>query len=215
MKLKNKSEEDDEYSPSSEICSHSESSFELNENTKVSNKSKKGSRRHKSSAEIKILEDCYEMDNKWTKETVDFIKVNTKLTESQIYKWGYDQKRKRTCKNGIRDELRERRRRKLSDSFGNDYNTMVNELFPEEQSESSPIPMLQKLNMVKSQFNSEKSIRLFSDKETAENDPFDSRNSGEKELVSENKTSLLSKVNFLEFDQPSGLFDFKKWEDNL
>ena len=78
-----------------------------------------------------MLEDCWERDNEWTKATVDYIKANTQLSETQIYKWGYDQKRKRCCKDGIRNKLREQKRRKMSDSETSDYNTMVDSLFPD------------------------------------------------------------------------------------
>lgn len=33
-------------------------------------------------------------DQEWTKETVDFIQANSQLTLTQIYKWGWDQKKK-------------------------------------------------------------------------------------------------------------------------
>lgn len=80
---------------------------------------------------MKILEDCWDNDNEWTKTTVDHIKAHTKLTEAQIYKWGYDQKRKQSCKDGIRNMLREQKRRKMGESETSDYNTMVDLLFPD------------------------------------------------------------------------------------
>jgi hypothetical protein len=33
-------------------------------------------------------------DQEWTKDTVDFIKINSHMSLTQIYKWGWDQKKK-------------------------------------------------------------------------------------------------------------------------
>ena len=100
------------------------------------------------------------MDNEWTKSTVDYIKNNTKLSETQIYKWGYDQKRKRSCKEGIRNSIREAKRRKMSDSEASDYNTMVDLLFPdvEVMTTSSSIRTDRNQKSIDYKYSSTKSI---------------------------------------------------------
>jgi hypothetical protein len=87
-----------------------------------------------------MLEDCWKMDPLWTQKTIEFIKDNTNMTQTQVYKWGYDQKRNGACKEGIRYCIRETKRVKLSDSSLSDYNMMVNELFPEVESELTQEP---------------------------------------------------------------------------
>ena len=36
----------------------------------------------------------FEEDRNWTKETCHMVSIKTGLTESQVYKWGWDQKKK-------------------------------------------------------------------------------------------------------------------------
>lgn len=40
------------------------------------------------------MERCFAKDEEWTRETVEFLKANTQLSYTQIYKWGWDQKKK-------------------------------------------------------------------------------------------------------------------------
>lgn len=81
---------------------------------------------------MRLLDKFFTLDPEWSKDTIKFISSFLSLTELQLYKWGYDQKRKFSCKKGIRNKVRENRRRKYSDNCITDYNSMVSELFPEE-----------------------------------------------------------------------------------
>ena len=41
-----------------------------------------------------MLESCFAKDPEWTQETVEYVKLHTQLNYVQIYKWGWDQKKK-------------------------------------------------------------------------------------------------------------------------
>lgn len=86
------------------------------------------------------MEECLKIDSEWTQKTVDFIKSHTSLSEKQIYKWGYDKNRKGKYSNGIRDSIRENKRRKLNESDSSDYNQIVTELFLNEDTKCSKEP---------------------------------------------------------------------------
>lgn len=104
---------------------------------------KKGSRKIKDVIQLQLLEEFFALDSEWSKDTIKYISGFLPLTKLQLYKWGYDQKRKNSCKKGIRNKIRESRRRKFSDNSVTDYNTMVSELFPEEEEKlNSPIDIL-------------------------------------------------------------------------
>lgn len=51
-------------------------------------------RRRKTADEINLLERCFAKDQDWNRDTVEFLKTNTQLSYTQIYKWGWDQKKK-------------------------------------------------------------------------------------------------------------------------
>ena len=52
-------------------------------------------RRRKTSEQIRILHEYFMRDPCWSKETVDEVVRVSKLSEAQVYKWGWDQKKKR------------------------------------------------------------------------------------------------------------------------
>ena len=54
----------------------------------------------------------FENDPHWTKETLQSLSNDTRLTEAQVYKWGWDQKRK---KFGIDEAERMRQRQHALD----------------------------------------------------------------------------------------------------
>ena len=51
-------------------------------------------RRRKSGEQIKMLIREFERNPNWTKETLTGVSRRTGLSEAQVYKWGWDQKRK-------------------------------------------------------------------------------------------------------------------------
>ena len=55
-------------------------------------------RKGKTQEEIKFLEEQFSYDPQWTKRTRKYCKKHLNLSTSQIYKWGYD-KKKRNRKN--------------------------------------------------------------------------------------------------------------------
>lgn len=99
---------------------------------KTSSKKVKGtaklSRKIKDRSQLEFLEEFFKLDPEWTKSTISFISKFMNLTPLQLYKWGYDQKRKNSCKKGIRNKVRENRRVTLSEQY-TDYNLMVDQLF--------------------------------------------------------------------------------------
>jgi hypothetical protein len=47
----------------------------------------------------------YKKDPEWTKETIMRVSQATGLLESQVYKWGWDQKNKKEAENNEDDQL--------------------------------------------------------------------------------------------------------------
>ena len=54
----------------------------------------KRKRNRKNSKQIRYLMSEFDKDPNWTKETCNKVSRETGLTESQVYKWGWDQKNK-------------------------------------------------------------------------------------------------------------------------
>jgi hypothetical protein len=94
------------------------------------------SRKIKDVKQFRLLEKFFALDPNWTKSTIKFISEFMELTELQLYKWGYDQKRKSSHRKGIRDVIREKRRSSFTFNENMDYNTMVSDLFPEGEEET-------------------------------------------------------------------------------
>jgi hypothetical protein len=61
------------------------------------------------------------------------------LSRLQLYKWGYDQKRKSSCKAGIRSKKRDSLRKRMSSSNSLDYNMMVDDLLEGIKPSNSPV----------------------------------------------------------------------------
>ena len=52
-------------------------------------------RKRKTQQQLEELANAFDSDPHWSKETLYEIAVKTSLTEAQVYKWGWDQKRKK------------------------------------------------------------------------------------------------------------------------
>lgn len=52
-------------------------------------------RKRKSFDQLKILEEQFNADPHWSKQKLALISLETSLSEGQVYKWGWDQKRKK------------------------------------------------------------------------------------------------------------------------
>ncbi|CAI2359212.1 unnamed protein product [Moneuplotes crassus] len=68
----------------------------INKASQKKNPARRGpkTRRRKTADEINLLERAFFKDPEWTQITVDFIKKHSMLEYVQIYKWGWDQKKK-------------------------------------------------------------------------------------------------------------------------
>ena len=55
-------------------------------------KNLRAKKRKKSKYEVKILEEYFERDPEWSRQTVKQLKPLLNLSVDQIYKWGYDRK---------------------------------------------------------------------------------------------------------------------------
>ncbi|OMJ78384.1 hypothetical protein SteCoe_21816 [Stentor coeruleus] len=57
-------------------------------------KKKKWQRKRKNTNQVKVLIDEFNKNSSWTKEQVLFLVEKTGLSEAQVYKWGWDYKKK-------------------------------------------------------------------------------------------------------------------------
>lgn len=98
-------------------------------------------KRWKTFSEKEILECYFVLDPSWAKKTMVYVKDLVKLSEEQIYKWGYERKRKlRKEKDAILEKEFAQRSyeiAKKSVSSIIDYNLMVNDIFSDKSEEPS------------------------------------------------------------------------------
>ena len=52
-------------------------------------------RKRKTTGQLEELTNAFDTEPHWSKETLAEISIKTGLTEAQVYKWGWDQKRKK------------------------------------------------------------------------------------------------------------------------
>lgn len=69
-------------------------------------------RKRKTANQLEELQGAFELDPHWTKEMLLDISMKTFLTEAQVYKWGWDQKRK---KYGVQEAERMRQYENILD----------------------------------------------------------------------------------------------------
>ena len=69
-------------------------------------------RKRKSVTQLEELANAFDADPHWTKEMLLNIATKTNLTEAQVYKWGWDQKRK---KYGVEEAERMRQYENILD----------------------------------------------------------------------------------------------------
>jgi hypothetical protein len=63
-------------------------------------------RKRKDQTQLMLLSDQFDSNPHWTKRTLTQLSKDTGLTPGQVYKWGWDQKRKRF---GVEEAERMRR----------------------------------------------------------------------------------------------------------
>jgi hypothetical protein len=72
-----------------------DSSLETENSYSTSLRNKKKLRRErKNNEQVLVLIEMYNQNNEWTKEQVAFLAEKTGLSQAQVYKWGWDYKKK-------------------------------------------------------------------------------------------------------------------------
>jgi hypothetical protein len=69
------------------------------------NTEKQRKRKRKNTSQLKILKAEYEKGSEWSKEKITRVSKITGLSESQVYKWCWDQKKKQTELSGKVDKI--------------------------------------------------------------------------------------------------------------
>jgi hypothetical protein len=91
-------------------------------------------KRWKTFNEKEILDAFYDLDSNWSRKTINYVAKIVKLTEEQIYKWGYEKKRRSTDDHQLKSsKVDETRSEVLNINTGYiNYNKLVDEMFPNE-----------------------------------------------------------------------------------
>jgi len=81
-----------------------------------------GKRKRKTERELKILRTELKKNLMWTRESIkllrDKYRADFHMSEQQIYKWWWDQTRKRTNKRGLKGSLKDLEAQGLTDEDG-------------------------------------------------------------------------------------------------
>jgi hypothetical protein len=89
-------------------------------------------KRWKTYNEKEILDAFYDLDSNWSRKTISYVAKIVKLTEEQIYKWGYEKKRRSTNEHQQKSSNVGETRidvLNINTEYIN-YNKLVDELFP-------------------------------------------------------------------------------------
>lgn len=87
-------------------------------------------KRWKTYNEKEILESFFALDPTWSRKTISYVSKLVKLSEEQIYKWGYEQKRKTYDEKQSSSDCAASRIDNFNPNASLDYNIIVDELFP-------------------------------------------------------------------------------------
>lgn len=99
-------------------------------------------KRWKTFNEKELLESYFKLDNSWSRKTITYVKNLVKLSEEQIYKWGYEKKRKLRINSGSLNHCESVQKLPINEAYlfnKLDYNNIVNELFPEREFEDEKL----------------------------------------------------------------------------
>lgn len=99
-------------------------------------------KRWKTFNEKEILESYFQLDQKWGRKTINYVKDLVSLTEEQIYKWGYEKKRKIKVSMTPQNSNSSVQLSGINENFlakTLDYNEIVSELFPESELNSEKL----------------------------------------------------------------------------
>lgn len=105
-------------------------------------------KRWKTLNEREVLECYFELDPEWNRKTIDYIKDLVQLSEKQIYKWGYEKRRRLNIDQKEKKTINLKQVTPASDLTSpidpDTYNDVVDSLFPDELSEEEVLSEEQK-----------------------------------------------------------------------
>jgi len=101
-----------------------------------------GRKRWKTLNEREVLECFFEVDKEWSRKTILYVKDLVQLSEKQIYKWGYEKRRKLGLLDAHKDKSIDLKYiTKIQDLkpvvLSDDFNSVVDSLFPEDSEEET------------------------------------------------------------------------------
>eukprot|EP00345_Euplotes_harpa_P003366 CAMPEP_0168322348 /NCGR_PEP_ID=MMETSP0213-20121227/2835_1 /TAXON_ID=151035 /ORGANISM="Euplotes harpa, Strain FSP1.4" /LENGTH=191 /DNA_ID=CAMNT_0008324217 /DNA_START=279 /DNA_END=854 /DNA_ORIENTATION=+ len=107
--------------------------------------------------EKEVLECYFELDPEWTRKTIAYVKDLVHLSEKQIYKWGYERRRRLNLNSpdnkAVDMKLVTRVDQLESRILPHEFNLVVDSLFPEDEKDDEELSKGQKIiyDRVKSQ----------------------------------------------------------------
>jgi len=105
-------------------------------------------KRWKTLNEREVLECYFELDPEWTRKTIVYIKDLVQLSEKQIYKWGYEKRRRSSVYQKEEKAINMKQVTNIAELDApldpNNYNQIVEDLFPEEVNEEESLTVEQK-----------------------------------------------------------------------
>mmetsp|Transcript_17290 Transcript_17290/g.19340 ORF Transcript_17290/g.19340 Transcript_17290/m.19340 type:complete len:372 (+) Transcript_17290:35-1150(+) len=126
----------------------SEDLFEVNSANSQGNSTLGNRKRWKTLNEREVLECYFELDQEWNRRTILYVKELVHLTEKQIYKWGYEKRRRLNLHTPQEKPIDSKNVTLIGDLQKpinqKDLNSVVASLFPEEENEEETLSDLQK-----------------------------------------------------------------------
>lgn len=102
-----------------------------------------GRKRWKTLNEREVLECYFELDQEWSRKTILYVKDLVQLSEKQIYKWGYEKRRRLNLHDKEDKFFNIKYVTKVEDlnvpTKCDDFNMIVDGLFPEEENEEETL----------------------------------------------------------------------------
>ncbi|CAI2359772.1 unnamed protein product [Moneuplotes crassus] len=152
-------------------------------------------KRWKTFNEKELLESYFKLDRNWSRKTINYVKDLVNLSEEQIYKWGYERKRKvKISAQKVKIPTSAHITRNNQSLFGQalDYNEIVSDLFPGGEWNSDKLTKEEKSKydqLKRSMMKKDASIKRMSELDQILHERLPSDN-----LVSKNKTKSRRKT---------------------
>ena len=122
--------------------------FEFNSANSTDDSTWTSRKRWKTLNEREVLECYFELDQEWTRRTILYVKELVHLSEKQIYKWGYEKRRRLNLHTPQEKVIDMKYVTKIEDlhkpMLQDDLNLVVVSLFPEEENEEETLSDVQK-----------------------------------------------------------------------